>query len=378
MAKKTNIGIVGAGYWGPNLLRNFRSLSECNVKIVCDFDKDKLARIRELYPEVHTTTEFRHLTEDKDIHAIVVATPVSMHFELAKKSLLAGKYTLVEKPMASSSDECRELIETSERQNLTLMVDHTYIYSTPVRMIKKIVDSGDIGELMYISSKRLNLGLFQKDINVAWDLAVHDIAIILYITGALPASVNCQGKAHIIPNIEDVTNMSLYFPGGGFATIHNSWLDPNKVRTMTFVGSKKMLLYDDLEPVETIKLYDKRVEPPPHYDTFADFHYSYGDVYSPHLNQVEPLKVLCQRFLECIGSGLRSESSGLDGLRVVQILDAATLSLKSKGSNIDINWEGDMAKDFSISLWGSGGDPFPVSDRSSKGEEEIVNAKNLT
>jgi predicted dehydrogenase len=174
--------------------------------------------------------------------------------------------------MASSSAQCEELIELAEILNLTLMVGHTFVYSTPVRKIKEIVDHGDIGELLYISSQRLNLGLFQKDINVAWDLAPHDISIILFIMGDAPVSVNCQGKAHMRSGIEGVTNMSLNFSNGGFATIQSSWLDPNKVRRMTFVGSKMMILYDDNEPLEKIKIYDKRVEIPPHYDTFAEFH----------------------------------------------------------------------------------------------------------
>lgn len=341
MTEKLNIGIVGAGYWGPNLVRNFKSLSHCNVKVVCDLDESNLDRIRGLFPGIGTTTEFGRLEEDKEIQAIAIVSPVHTHFALAKKSLLAGKHTLIEKPMATSSAECLELIDISQRQNLTLMVDHTFIYSSPVRMIKKIVASGEIGELIYISAKRLNMGLFQKDINVAWDLAPHDISIALYIMGTVPLSVNCQGKAHITPDIEDVTNMSLNFPNGGFATIHNSWLDPSKVRTMTFVGSKKMILYDDIAPMEKIKIYDKRVEVPPHYDTFADFQYSYhyGDVYSPYLNQIEPLKALCEKFLDCIRCGHQSESSGFEGLRVVQILEAASLSLKSQGCNVGLTWE---------------------------------------
>ena len=346
MTEKLNIGIVGAGYWGPNLIRNFSSLPQCHVKTVCDLDKDKLEQIKDLFPQIDTTTDYRDLTEDTEIHAIAIASPVRTHFPLAKESLLAGKHTLTEKPMATSPAECRELIEISESRNLLLMVDHTFIYSSAVRMIKEIVASGDIGELIYISSKRLNLGLFQKDINVTWDLAPHDLSIILYVMGTAPVSVNCQGKAHFNPEIEDVTNMSLEFPNGGFATVHNSWLDPNKVRTMTFVGSKKMIVYDDMEPLEKIKVYDKRVEPPSHHDPFAEFHYSYGDVYSPYLNQEEPLRSLCKKFMECTQCQCRSETGGLEAFQVVQILEAATFSLKSQGCNVGINWEADLSDDF--------------------------------
>jgi predicted dehydrogenase len=195
--------------------------------------------------------------------------------------------------------------------------------------------------VQYISSRRLNLGLFQKDINVTWDLAPHDIAIILYLIGRPPASINCQGKAHVDKKIEDVTNMSLNFDNGGFAIIHSSWLDPNKVREMVIVGSKRMIVYNDNEPLEKIKIYDKRVEAPPHYDTFAEFHYSYhyGDAHIPYLKQVEPLKAEAQHFLDCIREGKKPQTCGLDGLRVVQILEAASRSLKNNGAKVEIDLE---------------------------------------
>jgi len=240
--------------------------------------------------------------------------------------------------MASSTAQCKELIGLAEKQKLTLTVGHVFIYSSAVREIKRIVDCGDIGDILYISSRRLNLGLFQKDINVAWDLAPHDISIILYIIEESPISVNCQGKAHVSPGVEDVTNMSLSFPNGGFATIHSSWLDPNKIREMTIVGSKKMILYDDTEPLEKIKIYDKRVEVPPHYDTFAEFQYSYhyGDMHAPYLKQTEPLRVECQDFLDAIRSGSKAAANGWEGLRVVQILEASSESLRNGGGSVEI------------------------------------------
>jgi predicted dehydrogenase len=295
--------------------------------------------MKKLYASTDTTSKFQDLLSDKELDAIVVATPVHLHYELAKKSLLAGKHTFIEKPMASSSAECEELVALAAKNNLTLMVGHTFIYSTPVRKIKEIVDSGEIGEVQYISSRRLNLGLFQKDINVTWDLAPHDISIILYLIGRPPVSINCQGKAHVNKEIEDVTNMSLNFENGGFAIIHSSWLDPNKVREMIIVGSKRMIVYNDNEPLEKIKIFDKRVVTPPHYDTFAEFHYSYhyGDAYIPYLKQVEPLKAEAQHFLDCIREGKKPETSGLDGLRVVQILEAASRSLKNNGGKVEID-----------------------------------------
>jgi len=339
MKETLSIGVVGCGYWGPNLIRNFSSLPECRMKWVCDTDEKRLSHMKRLYPGVEATRDYGELVADKDLDAIVVATPVYLHHEMAKKSLEAGKHTFIEKPMAPSGQQCAELVSLAEKGKLALMVGHTFIYSTPVRKIKEIVDSGDIGEIQYISSRRLNLGLFQKDINVTWDLAPHDISIILYLLGKVPVSINCQGKAHVNKDIEDVTNMSLNFENGGFAIVHSSWLDPNKVREMIIVGSKRMIVYDDNQPLEKIKIFDKRVEAPPHYDTFAEFQYSYhyGDAYIPYLKQVEPLKVEAQHFLECIRSGERPLTSGLDGLRVVQILEAASQSLKNDGAVIKID-----------------------------------------
>lgn len=340
-----NIGVVGCGYWGPNLVRNFNSLEECRVKkecrvkTVCDLSHDRLVHMKRLYHDIHTTTEYDDIINDAEIDAVAIATHVSSHFDLARKSLLAGKHTFIEKPMAASVAQCKELIELADKKKLALMIGHTFIYSSPVRKIKEIIDSGEIGNLLYISSRRLNLGLFQKDINVTWDLAPHDISIILYVTGKPPISVNCDGKAHVTPGIEDVTSMTLDFPNGGFATIHSSWLDPHKVREMKFVGNKKMIVYDDIEPLEKIKIYDKRVDAPPHYNTFGEFQYSYhyGDMYAPYIRQVEPLRVECQSFLDCINNGLKSDSSGVEGMRVVQILEASSESLRNGGGRVEFN-----------------------------------------
>lgn len=348
------IGVVGCGYWGPNLIRNFRSLPQCRVKTVCDSEKKRLAHMKSLYPELETTLDFDHLLGDAELDAIVIAAPVRFHFQMAKQSLGAGKHTFVEKPMALTVAESIELIELAEKQKLTLMVGHTFVYSTTVRRIKEIVDSRDLGDVLYISSRRCNLGLYQNDINVAWDLAPHDISIILYILNQMPISVNCQGKAHVSPKIEDVTNMTLNFANGGFATIQSSWLDPNKIREMTFVGSKRMLVYNDLEPMEKIKIYDKRVETPPHYDTFAAFQYSYhyGDMYSPYLKQTEPLQVEAQHFLDCIRTGEKPQSCGKEALKVIQVLEAASKSLKNGGGRVEVNFHSDYSSDQRDALQG--------------------------
>jgi len=334
--KEVSVGIVGCGYWGPLLIRNFVNLPNCNAIAVCDASEARLKHIARLYPSVQCVTDYNRLLADFDLDAIIIATPVNSHYPLAKASLLAGKHTFIEKPMAASSQQCEELIELARRQGVTLMVDHTFLYSAAVRKIVEIVEAGDIGDLRYINSRRLNLGLFQKDINVAWDLAPHDISIILHILGEFPVSVNCQGNAHVTPNVEDVTNMSLMFRHKRFATIQSSWLEPRKIREMTIVGSRRMIVYDDLQTHEKIKVYDVRVERPPHYDTFAEFQYSYhyGDSYIPHLHQEEPLKAVCKHFLDCIETGSPPLSGGRCGFELVRILEAASASLKASGAPI--------------------------------------------
>src|SRR5262245_25911736 len=336
MKKPIVVGVVGCGYWGPNLVRNFKSLPNCELRATCDLSEARLNHMRGLYPDVQGTTDFGHMLNGVGVDAVVVAAPVKHHFPLAKAALLAGKHTLIEKPMASSAAECEELIEIAQSKGLVLMVGHTFLYSAPVRKIAEIVQAGDLGEIRYINSRRLNLGLFQKDINVAWDLAPHDISIILHILEEFPQSVNCQGNAHVTPGIEDVTNISLTFRHKRFATIQSSWLEPRKVREMTIVGTRRMIVYDDVQTNEKIRIYDVRVERPPHYDTFADFHYSYhyGDSYIPHLKQEEPLKIECQHFLDCIEKGLQPLTGGNEGLEMVRILEAASSSLKNHGAPV--------------------------------------------
>jgi predicted dehydrogenase len=328
-----NMAVIGCGYWGPNLVRNFRSLAGVKVQVVCDKSQERLDYLGKLYPEVEKTRDLQRVLGDASIDMACIATPVSTHHALASACLGAGKHVFVEKPLAATADQCRAMVGIAEERALTLMVGHTFVYTSTVRMIKDLVQSGEIGELMYINCRRLNLGLFQKDINVAWDLAPHDLSIILYIMGMMPVSVNCQGKAHVSAGVEDVTNMSLSFSNGGFATIQSSWIDPRKVREITIIGTKKMIVYDDTEPLEKIKIYDKRVEPPPHYDTFGEFQYSYhyGDILTPFFKQEEPLKTECQHFIDCVDRGGKPESSGREGLAVVRILEAATESLRNGG-----------------------------------------------
>jgi predicted dehydrogenase len=332
------VGVVGCGYWGPNLVRNFRSLPQCHVKALCDLNETRLQHMRQLYPEVEGVTDYSRLLGEVGVEAVVVAAPVRFHHPLAKAALEAGKHVMIEKPMAGSVDECEELVDLAKRNGLVLMVGHTFLYSAAVRKIAEIIKEGTVGDIRYINARRLNLGLFQKDINVAWDLAPHDISIILHLLQEYPAIVNCQGNAHVTPGIEDVTNMSLTFGGDRFATIQSSWLEPRKVREMTIVGTKGMIIYDDLQAQQAIRVYDVRVDRPPHYDTFGDFQYSYhyGDSHIPYLRQEEPLKIECQHFVDCIRDGGTPITDGLQGLELVRILEASSQSLRGNGSPVKL------------------------------------------
>lgn len=341
MKGRIRVGVVGCGYWGPNLIRNLSNMPDCEVKVICDLDINRLNHLKALHPAVEVSTRFEEVVARPDLDAMVIATSATTHYTMAKQSLLSGKHTFIEKPMATSSAECDELIQLASARRLTLMVGHTFIYSAPVRRIKDIISAGDIGEIRYISARRLNLGLFQRHINVTWDLAPHDISIILYVTGLLPHSVNCQGNSHVTKGIEDVTSLCLNFDQGVFATIQNSWLDPRKVREMTIVGSRRMIVYDDVQPLEKVRIYDTRVETLPHYDTFAEFQYSYhyGDSYIPCIKQEEPLKIECQHFLECIRSGQKPLTDGIHGAQVVRILEASSRSLSHQGAAVTVESE---------------------------------------
>jgi predicted dehydrogenase len=338
MPKKIKVGVAGCGYWGPNLIRNFRALPDCNLKMMCDLNTSRLKHLRSIYPEVQGGTDYNHMLNGANLDAIVIATNVRSHYPMAKAALLAGKHTFIEKPMAGSVEHCEELVEIAHKKGLVLMTGHTFLYSPVVRKIKEIIEKGDIGEIRYISARRLNLGLFQKDINVAWDLAPHDLSIILSIMGEMPESVNCRGSAHITPGIEDVTTMCLTFSRQRSATVQSSWLDPRKVREMTIVGSKRMIVYDDLAPLEKIRVFDMRVERPPHYDTFGEFQYAYhyGDMYAPYIKQEEPLKTECQHFLDSIKNGTTPVTCGTRGTELVRILEASSESLRHGGGPVTL------------------------------------------
>jgi predicted dehydrogenase len=333
------IAVIGCGYWGPNLIRNFSQLNKVDELYCCDQDRKNLDRAMNLFPSVKGVRDYKELLKMPDLDGVAIATPVYSHFPLAKEFLEQGKHVLVEKPLAHSLEASRELVRVAEEKNRIIMVGHTFEYTAAVNKIKEIVESGELGKILYISCTRVNLGLFQNDINVVWDLAPHDISIILYVLGEYPGSVNCQGKAHFKSELEDVATTTLNFKNGMIAFIHNSWLDPKKIRMMTIVGTRKMLVYDDIAAQEKIKIYDKGLEIPPYYDTFAEFHFSYrsGDTYSPRIEEYEPLRKQCDTFLECIKKEMVPPTDGKNGMRVVAILEASSKSLKQAGKEIPLH-----------------------------------------
>ena len=330
------VGVIGCGYWGPNLIRNFTQLSRSDVVRVADLEKARLKYIKGLYPNVETTMDYKDIIKDPEIDVVAVATPVHTHYKFASEALCEKKHVFVEKPMASSTKQAESLIDLAEKYQRKLMVGHTFIYTSAVRKMKKIIDSGELGEIYYINSQRLNLGLFQQDINVIWDLAPHDISIILYILELQPQAVSAVGTSHINAAIEDVAVLTLRFSNGLVAFIQTSWLDPDKIRRMTVVGSKKMLVFDDVQPTEKIRIYDKHVEVPKHYDTYTEFHYSYkyGDIVIPKIDGGEPLRTELDHFIDCIKNDDTPMSCGRDGLHVVQILEAAEESLKNENKPV--------------------------------------------
>ena len=330
------VGVIGCGYWGPNLIRNFTQLSRSDVVRVADLEKARLKYIKGLYPNVETTMDYKDIIKDPEIDVVAVATPVHTHYKFASEALCEKIQVFVEKPMASSTKQAESLIDLAEKYQRKLMVGHTFIYTSAVRKMKEIIDSGELGEIYYINSQRLNLGLFQQDINVIWDLAPHDISIILYILELQPQAVSAVGTSHINAAIEDVAVLTLRFSNGLVAFIQTSWLDPDKIRRMTVVGSKKMLVFDDVQPTEKIRIYDKHVEVPEHYDTYTEFHYSYkyGDIVIPKIDGGEPLRTELDHFIDCIKNDDTPMSCGRDGLHVVQILEAAEESLRNENKPV--------------------------------------------
>jgi predicted dehydrogenase len=335
--KKINVAVVGVGGWGKNLARNYSQIPEANLKYICDLDEKKLKTAKSQYQPEKVTTRFDDLIEDAELDAIVIATTGPSHFALCKKGLLAGKDVYVEKPMVLSVKEAEELVKLADQHKRILMVGHLLEYHPVVQKLKEMIKAGELGEVRYIYSQRLNLGTVRMDENALWNFAPHDISVILYLLDLSPTDVSARGQSYLQPGIEDVVFMSMNFGGKAMGHVHVSWLDPHKIRKITIVGSKRMAVFDDLEPNEKLKIYDKGVEINTDYDTFAEYvGLRFGDITMPYIRVGEPLRVECDHFLRCVRDRTAPLSDGRDGLRVVKVLEAASYSLKLNGNPVTI------------------------------------------
>jgi predicted dehydrogenase len=332
------IGVIGLGHWGPNLVRCFQEYSDCKVVYVCDRDTERLSKLCSRFPEVIGTHDYAQVLRRDRVDAVVIATPTKTHFHLAQLALSQGIHVFVEKPLATSGSECSQLIELAEANRCVLFVGHVFLYSAAVLKLKEIVASGELGDICYISSTRLNLGPVRRDVNALWDLAPHDVSIILELLGSSPTSVSCSGLAYLDEKIHDVCNVTMKFPNNRMGIIHVSWLDPHKRRVMTIVGNRKMAVYNDIEPLEKIRIYDNGVETQPFNGSFGEYLYScrYGDILSPRINESEPLKAEAREFINGILSGSRPKTDGWNGLRVVEVIEAADRSLHSGGEHVAV------------------------------------------
>ena len=332
------IAVIGCGYWGPNFVRIFTNLPESAVKYCCDLNEDRLGQMKLLYPHINMTTSLDDVAGDPEVDGVVVATPVRTHYPVARKMIEAGKHCLIEKPLCASSEAGEELLAAAKKHHVPVMVGHTFLFTAAVNKVKALLDAGDLGEIYYVNSTRVNLGIFQEDINVIWDLAPHDISILNFVFGADPISVSARGRSFIRDGVEDMAFITLEYPGGKMAHVHVSWLDPNKIRRTTFVGSRKMVVYDDVQQLEKIRIFDKGVDKQPHYETFGEFHlaYRFGDIFTPKLDDREPLKAEASHFIEAMNGGQSEKATGDEGLAVVRILEAACESLRKKGCLVQL------------------------------------------
>lgn len=330
------IGVIGYGYWGPNLVRNFAESTFAEVAAVADLDSNKLALVARRYPTIKTTTDFQDLLRDPEIDAIAVATPVSTHFELGMAALKAGKHLWLEKPMAETSLQARKLLDEAQKRNRILLVDHTFIYTGAVRKMAELIRAGELGRIYYYDSIRVNLGLFQRDVNVISDLAVHDFSILDFLLGEHPVAISASGINHFPGTPENLAYITLFYDSGTIAHTNVSWLAPVKVRQILVGGSKKMITYDDLEPSEKVRIYDKGIsftdDPKQIYEMRVG--YRTGDMWAPKLEATEALRTEGEHFVDCIVNGKNPESDGGLGLRVVELIEAATSSMRGRGETV--------------------------------------------
>jgi predicted dehydrogenase len=332
------LGVVGVGGWGKNLARNYFQIAQCHLKYVCDLDTAKLNQMKSQLPGTIMTTRWQDLLDDNELQAVVIATTAGSHYQLCKSALLAGKDVYVEKPFVLEIAEAEELIQLATAYGRILMVGHLLEYHPVVNRLKQMIESKELGDIYYIYNQRVNLGTVRGDENSLWNFAPHDISSILYLLGEEPTDVSARGQSYLQPGIEDVVFLSLNFGGKRMAHIHVSWLDPHKIRKITIVGSKKMAVFDDLEGTEKLKIYDKGVTQNQDYNTFAEYvALRFGDITIPYMKIGEPLQIECRHFLDCVENRKQPLSDGLDGLRVVKVLDAAQRSLKANGVPMPID-----------------------------------------
>ena len=333
------IAVIGCGYWGPNLIRNFAEEPRAQVRWVCDLDANKLESVRRRYPSVRMTTQCQEVLADPQVEAIVIATPVQTHHTLARAALRAGKHVLIEKPLADQAALAEDLVAQAQQYERILLVDHTFVYTGAVRYLKKLYEESLLGDLLYIDSVRINLGLFQHDVNVVWDLAPHDLSIVTHLIGKDPMTVQATGACHTGNHVEDVAYLTLDFGQNLIAHFHVNWLSPVKVRQMIFGGRDRMVIFNDLEPSEKLRIYDRGIEVKADnregiYNLLVN--YRSGDMWAPALDGTEALKVEIGHFLDCIEHGEKPITDGAAGLRVVKILEAAQMSIKAGGKRVAI------------------------------------------
>lgn len=334
--ERVRVGVIGCGYWGPHLIRNLHDMPDVELVGVAEARPERLEYVCRSYPAVVPFTDHRRLLES-DLDAVVVATPIQTHFELAQEALLADRHVLVEKPLAGSSAEAAELVGLAARRQRVLMVGHTFLYNPAVRELRRMVSEGDLGRIYYADSARLNLGLFQRHANVAWDLAPHDISIVMYLLGQAPLTVSARGSSYVRSGIYDVCYLELLFADDTTAHVHVSWLDPDKVRRLTLVGDRRMAVFDDVSSEAKLRVYDSGVEYPVT-DNYGEFElaYRHGQIVIPYIAWREPLRIECEHFAQCVRTGERPLTDGAHGLAVVAVLDAADRSLRNGGARVPV------------------------------------------
>lgn len=330
------IAIIGCGYWGPNLIRNFYQLDDCQVSFACDIDAEKLDQIKKVYPAINVTQDYKEVLKDSSIQAVCIATPLSTHFEIARAVLLAGKDVFIEKPMTSSSKEAEELIALAKEKNRILMVDHTFVYSGVVQKIKELIDKGELGKLYYYDSERINLGLIRSDANVVLDLATHDLSIIDYLFSQKPVAVSARSFGHIYNHRSETAVITIMHEGDFVSTVRVSWLSPVKIRKVMIGGSQKMIFWDDVEADEKLRIYDKGIDIDPQSVTPFQPLYRSGDVLLPKIDQTETLKRVAEHFTYCLKERGKALTDGLSGLRVIKLVEATEQSIKERGREVKI------------------------------------------